>query len=149
MPDFLDPAGAATHPAWAFVHPVWMVTSLVFALITAKLGLEIRRRRARSERVGQDLRERHLRFGRVTMLLVWVGFAMGPVSMVLFRDRAAFDSFHSILGIIVLGLFSWTGWTGRALSRGDAEMRGIHRLGAAASIGAAMLSAVAGFALLP
>ena len=126
-----------------------MVTSLVLALTTAKLGLEMRRRRAHGERVGKDLRERHLRFGRITMVMIWAGFAMGPVSMVLFRDRAWFDSFHSILGIIVLGLFSWTGWTGRALSRGDAEARGIHRLGAAASIAAAMLSAVAGFALLP
>jgi hypothetical protein len=126
-----------------------MVTSLVFALWTAKLGLEIRRRRMRAERVEKSLRERHLRLGRVTMVLVWVGFAMGPVSMVLFRDRAGFDSFHGILGIIVLGLFSWTGWTGRALSRGDQEVRGLHRGVAAASIGAAMLSAVAGFALLP
>ena len=126
-----------------------MVTSLVLALITARLGLEIRRRRARSEPVGKELRERHLRFGRLTIVFVWLGFAMGPVSMVLFRERAWFESFHSILGIIVLGLFTWTGWTGRALSKGDAEMRGIHRLGAAVSLGAAMLSAVAGFALLP
>ena len=109
----------------------------------------MRRLRARNKRVGKELRERHLRFGRMTMVLIWLGFAMGPVSMVLFRDRAWFESFHSMMGIIVLGLFSWTGWTGRSLSRGDAEMRGIHRLGAAASIAAAMLSAVAGFALLP
>ncbi|MFK7895514.1 MAG: DUF4079 family protein [Myxococcota bacterium] len=133
----------------AFVHPAWMVLTLVVALRTAKLGLDIRRLRARSARVGKDLREAHLRFGRLAMILVWVGFAMGPVSMLLFRERAAFDSFHGILGVIVLGLFSWTGWTGRALSRGDQEVRGIHRLGAAASLGAALLSAVAGFTLLP
>jgi hypothetical protein len=67
----------------------------------------------------------------------------------LLRDRAWFDSFHGILGIIVLGLFLWTGWTGRALASGDQSVRDIHRIAAGSAIGAAMLSAVAGFVLLP
>jgi hypothetical protein len=69
--------------------------------------------------------------------------------MVALRDRAAFESFHGILGIIVSGLFAWTGWTGRALARGDGSVRGLHRGVAAASIAVALLSAVAGFVLLP
>ena len=81
--------------------------------------------------------------------MISIGFVAGPLSMVFFRDREWFDSFHSILGIIVLGLFLWTGWSGRALARGDREMREIHRIAAAVAIGTAMLSAVAGFALLP
>jgi hypothetical protein len=133
----------------AFLHPAWMVVSLGVAISTARLGLEIRRRHANGMPVGATLRERHLRFGKRAIGMISIGFAAGPLSMVFFRDREWFDSFHSILGIIVLGLFLWTGWSGRALARGDREMREIHRIAAAVAIGTAMLSAVAGFALLP
>ncbi len=135
--------------ALAFVHPAWMLGSLALALTTARLGLRIRRLRARDRPVGAGLRARHLRFGRLTLGLVAVGFLLGPSSMVLLRDRPAFDSLHGILGLIVLGLFAWTGWSGRGLARGRAEARDVHRIAAASAIAAAMLSAVAGFVLLP
>ena len=41
--------------------------------------------------------------------------------MLYFREREVFDSFHAILGLIVLGLFLWAGWSGRSLANGDAE----------------------------
>ena len=133
----------------AFVHPAWMLTSLGMAIATARLGLAIRRRRLAGQPVGAVLRRRHLRLGKVSLVAIAVGFSMGPVSMLVLRDRSAFESFHSMLGIIVLGLFAWTGWSGRALSRGNREAREIHRIAAASSLGAALLSAVAGFILLP
>ena len=133
----------------SFAHPVWMIVSLSLAVMTARLGLEIRRRRTHGEPVGGELRSRHLRFGKRAISLVVVGFFAGPLSMTFLRERVWFESSHSILGIIVLGLFLWTGWSGRALSRGDQESRGIHRIAAASAIGAAMLSAIAGFTLLP
>lgn len=135
--------------ALAFVHPAWMLASLAMAITTARLGLEIRRRRSNGHPVGSALRNRHLRFGRRSLYAVGVGFLLGPLSMYFLRDRPFFDSFHGILGIIVLGLFAWTGWSGRSLARGDRESRDVHRTAAAASIAAAMLSAVAGFVLLP
>jgi len=133
----------------AFAHPVWMISTLVMAIVTARLGLEIRRRRLNGRRIGGDLRARHLRFGKRTLFMVGIGFLAGPVSMALLRDRNAFESFHGILGIIVLGLFAWTGWSGRALAGGNRDARDIHRIAAASSVAAAMLSAVAGFVLLP
>ena len=133
----------------AFVHPAWMVASLVLAIATARLGLEIRRRRRNSRPVGSDLRNRHLRFGKRAISMIAFGFLLGPASMFFFRDRNPFDSFHGILGVIVLGLFLWTGWSGRALAAGDPEAREIHRIAAASSIAAAMFSVVAGFILLP
>lgn len=133
----------------AFVHPAWMVTSLVMALATARLGLEIRSRRSTGRAVGGELRARHLRFGKRTLALVGIGFLGGPLSMVLLREREAFDSFHGILGLIVLGLFAWTGWSGRALAAGNRDARDLHRIAAGSSIAAALLSAVAGFILLP
>jgi hypothetical protein len=133
----------------AFAHPAWMIASLVVAVMTARLGLDIRRRRIHGQPVGGALRKRHLRFGQRAITMVVLGFATGPVSMMFLRERDWFDSFHSILGIIVLGLFLWTGWTGRALARGDREARRIHRVAAAGALGVAMLSAIAGFTLLP
>ena len=133
----------------AFVHPVWMLASLGLALATARLGLEIRRRRLAARPVGGDLRARHLRLGQRTLVMVAIGFVAGPLSMALLRDRSPFESFHGILGIIVLGLFSWTGWSGRALARGRREARDIHRIAAASSVAVALLSAFAGFILLP
>ncbi len=133
----------------AFVHPAWMLTSLGMAIATARLGLAIRRRRLGGQAVGSALRRHHLRLGKASLVAIAVGFSMGPLSMILLRDRSAFDSFHSMLGIIVLGLFAWTGWSGRALSHGNREARDIHRIAAASSLGAALLAAVAGFILLP
>jgi uncharacterized membrane protein YfcA len=133
----------------AFVHPIWMAMSLVMAIVTASLGLEIRRRRRRGHPVGGELRRRHLRFGKRTLIGIGVGFLLGPASMVFLRGRDLLDTFHGILGLIVLGLFAWTGWSGRTLSRGEEEARDIHRIAAASSVAAAMLSAVAGFILLP
>lgn len=133
----------------AFVHPAWMFSTLVMAILTARLGLEIRRRRISGRPVGGDLRVRHLGFGKRTLVMVGIGFLAGPVSMAFLRDRDPFESFHGILGIIVLGLFAWTGWSGRALAGGNRDARDIHRIAAASSVAAAMLSAVAGFILLP
>ena len=133
----------------AFVHPAWMMVSLALAVATARLGLEIRRRRRNGKPVGASLRARHLRFGKRAIGLIAIGFVAGPLSMLFVRERESFDSFHGILGIIVLGLFSFTGWSGRALARGDREVRELHRIAAASAIGAALLSAIAGFVLLP
>jgi hypothetical protein len=140
----------ATLARWlAFAHPVWMSVSLGLAVATARLGLEIRNRRRRGQAVGRALRDRHLRLGRSTLALVVVGFAAGPPSMAWLRDRPVFESLHAVLGLIVLGLFLWTGWSGRALAAGNPDARDVHRIAAAASIAAALLSAVAGFRLLP
>ncbi|MFP6655581.1 MAG: DUF4079 family protein [Myxococcota bacterium] len=133
----------------AFVHPAWMVASLAMAIWTARLGLEIRRRHRIGQAVGSALRRRHLRSGKRAIAMVAFGFMLGPTSMLFLRDQNPFDSFHGILGVIVLGLFIWTGWSGRSLAAGQREARNIHRIAAASSLAAAMFAAVAGFILLP
>ena len=126
-----------------------MVASIVLAITTARLGLEIRRRRAKGQPPGRELRERHLRFGKISIAMVVAGFVAGPPSMLYLRERAWLDSFHFVLGLIVLGLFLWTGWSGRALANGDQAARDIHRIAAGAAIAAALASSIAGFTLLP
>jgi len=133
----------------AFAHPAWMVASLGLAIATARLGLEIRRRRSKSEPPGAELRARHLRFGKISIAMVVAGFIAGPPSMLFLRDRPWFESFHGILGLIVLGLFLWTGASGRSLAKGNQEARDIHRIAAFSAILSSLLSAIAGFTLLP
>jgi hypothetical protein len=133
----------------AFVHPAWMLMSLFLAVATARLGLGIRKLRLAGQRSGPERRKRHLRLGKATLVAIAIGFSIGPLSMLFLRDRPAFDSFHSILGIIVLGLFAWTGWSGRALAAGDQSARDIHRIAAGSSLAAGFISAIAGFILLP
>ncbi len=133
----------------AFAHPVWMVASIAAAIATARLGLEIRRRRLKGQPPGRGLRARHLRFGKLAIAMVVLGFVGGPPSMLYLRERDALDSFHFVLGVIVLGLFLWTAWSGRALANGDPEARDVHRLAAGAAIASALASAIAGFTLLP
>ncbi|MBY0400007.1 DUF4079 family protein [Myxococcota bacterium] len=140
---------ASTLRLLAFLHPAWMIAAIALALATASLGLRIRKQRAAGRVVSASLRRRHLYLGKLAIAVVVAGFVLGPVSMALLRHRAVFDSFHGIVGIVVAGLFLWTGHSGRALARGDASMRGLHRAVAGISIAAALLSAVAGFALLP
>lgn len=140
---------ASIKSALAFVHPAWMLGSLGMAFATARLGFAIRRRRATGLPVGGELRRRHLRLGKRSLAALALGFSIGPLSMIALRERPAFDSFHGILGIIVLGLFAWTAMSGRALAAGRAEARDVHRIAAASSLGAALFAAVAGFILLP
>lgn len=142
----IDPT---TERLLAFLHPAWMASSLALALATARLGLAIRRARARGEVPAAGLRRRHLRLGKAALAAIVVGFAAGPLSMAWLRERSVFESFHGIVGLIVTGLFLWTGHSGRALARGDASARGLHRALAGASLATALLAAVAGFALLP
>ena len=133
----------------AFAHPAWMILSIAMALATARLGLEMRKHRLAGRPAGASRRRRHLRLGKATLIAVAIGFSIGPLSMYFLRDRSVFDSFHGVLGIIVAGLFAWTGWSGRALSLGKKDARDVHRIAAASSLGAALVSAVAGFILLP
>jgi hypothetical protein len=133
----------------AFVHPAWMLVSIAMALATARLGLEIRKLRLAGRPPGASRRRRHLRLGKATLIAIAIGFLMGPLSMHFLRDRSVLDSFHGVLGLIVAGLFAWTGWSGRSLSLGNREARDVHRIAAASSLGAALVSAVAGFILLP
>jgi polyferredoxin len=138
--------------AWrglAFVHPVWMVIALALALGAARLGLGLRRARMKGQALRPAQRIRHLRFGKAAVTMIFVGFVIGPPSMVFVREEAGFDSFHAILGVITLGLYLWMGWSGRALARGNQQARDVHRIAAATALGFSLLAAVAGFVLLP
>ena len=135
--------------ALAFLHPAWMVLAIGMSVTTARLGLEIRRKRMRGEPPGRVLRERHLRFGQIAVVMVVVGFLGGPPSMIFVREQSSFQTFHAVIGIVSLGTHLWAGASGRSLAKGNQDARDVHRIAAASAIASAMLSAVAGFTLLP
>lgn len=126
-----------------------MVVTIALALLTLRAGVAVRSARRRGHGAISDLRRAHVRLARPTVALVVLGFAGGPLSMWLLRDREPFGTFHAALGAIALGLFATAALLGRRVERGQLDAAGLHgRLGLAAVI-AAGAAAVAGFVLLP
>ena len=126
-----------------------MVAAIAAAVLALRAGVEVRRARRLGHGAIPDLRRGHLRWARPAVWMVMVGFALGPLSMWLFRERRAFATLHAVLGVFVLALFVTTAVLGRRVEQGRLDVAGLHgRLGLAAVI-AAGAAAVAGFVLLP
>ena len=83
------------------------------------------------------------------MVLALVGFAGGPLSMWLLRDRPPFETFHAYLGITVAALFATAGYIGWRLQHNQTQARDAHALFGALAVLFAAAAAVAGFVLLP
>ena len=126
-----------------------MAVSLVVAFLALRAGLALRRARRTGEGRAPDLRPRHLRWAKPAVLLVAVGFAGGPLSMVWLRGREAFGTLHAALGAVALLLFAGAALLGRRMERGRAFPRDAHALLGALALLAGLVAAVAGFAILP
>lgn len=134
--------------ALAWIHPLWMVTSLLLAALTLRLGLRLRRaRRARAPRRAE--RGRHLRLGKTTVTLALLGFLGGPLSMALLRGRVPFGTVHALFGVLAAALFLAAAVLGRRLERGAGASRDLHGALGVGALLAGALAAVMGFVLLP
>jgi len=126
-----------------------MVASVVLAGVALRAGVAARRARRRGRGRLPALRRAHLRVAKPAVAAVVVGFAGGPLSMWLLRDRAPFGTLHAGLGLLVVTLFAAAAVLGRRLESGHRGAAAWHgRLGLAAVL-AAGAAAVAGFVLLP
>jgi cytochrome b561 len=126
-----------------------MTVTLLLAGATLRLGLQLRRMRHAKQRRPPDLRRRHLRLAKITVVFVAVGFVAGPISAWLLRDWTAFASFHGWIGTVVAALFFAAAILGRRLERGTSRLLDAHGwLGLIAML-AGGLAAIAGFVLLP
>lgn len=94
-------------------------------------------------------RKRHLRLAKPALVLLLVGFAAGPVSMMWLRGEAPFATLHALAGSLAAGLFAAAAWVGRRLERGASRAFDVHAWLALAAMLAGALAAVAGFVLLP
>lgn len=153
-----DPA--ANDPvlgALAWVHPLWMLLSLGLAVAALRLGLALRRdRRARlrgqrapAVRPRGALRRAHLRLAKPAVVLVWVGFVGGPLSMWALRGREPFGTVHALFGVTAALLFGGAALLGRRLEQARGRPLEAHALAGLLAVLAGAGAAVAGFVLLP
>ena len=145
-----DPASHdALTRVLAYGHPLWMSVALATAAVAARSGL--RMRRARRLGTGRDptARARHLRLAKAAVVLIALGAAGGPLSMVWLRGRDPFETAHAAVALVALSLFFATAWLGRRLERGRGRSLDAHALVAALALLCAGVAAVTGFVLLP
>lgn len=126
-----------------------MLGSLGLAALAFQVGFGMRRARLRSQRREPATRRSHLRVAKPAVVLLVLGFALGPLSMWKLRARDPFESVHGWLGVLAASLFVATGCLGRRLERGRSRRLDTHALLGALALLAAALAAVAGFVLLP
>jgi len=125
-----------------------MIVCLAVLIAALRLGLQMRKRRLAGAPPSLDLIRLHLRLAKPAVVFVILGFVGGGLSSSLIRNWDLFGSFHAVLGLIVVGLFSATGVLGRRAERGEGDP-GLHGLlGVLAMLGA-LLASIAGFVLLP
>ena len=82
------------------------------------------------------------------VVLVLLGFVGGGVSSVLLRAWEPLESFHGMIGALVVILFSVTAILGKRAEKGQGDPA-VHGLFGTLAVLAASLAAVAGFVLLP
>jgi len=125
-----------------------MVGSIGCACVALRFGLRLRRARRRSGNVWH-LRERHVRWAKLAVLGVALGFAGGATSMVWLRGRPSFETLHSYVALAALGLFLCAGAIGWRLERGAAISRETHALIGILAVLSAGLAFATGWVLLP
>jgi len=126
-----------------------MIVALALAVAALRAGLALRRARRLGAPGRRELRFRHLQVSKPAVLLLLVGFALGPASMRWLRGQDAFSTFHALLGVLAAALFAFTAVVGRRLERGRGGSAEAHAAAGIAALLAAAAAAVAGFVLLP
>lgn len=146
----MDPTGHDTLYFWlAHIHPAWMTVALVAAWLGLRSGSELRRLRARRGRGLVELRARHLKRAKPAVVLLCVGFILGPVSSYFLRDWTPFQTFHSLAGTFAIVLFVLAARLGSKLEQGRRSARAAHLQSVLAALLCAAVAAVSGFGLLP
>ncbi len=133
----------------AYVHPLWMAIALAITLLALRRGLALRSARRRGVRRPPAWRREHLRLAKLAMVMLIVGWAGGPASMLWLRDRPAFDTAHAAVATGGLLLLVATAVLGHRLERGRSQARDLHAALALASTLAAAAAMGTGFVLLP
>ncbi len=117
-----------------------------------RLGTKMRTRRLAELPREVSLVRLHLRLAKPAVAFAMLGFVGGSVSAVWLRGWGVLESFHGLLGGVVVVLFGLTAIYGRTAERGagrDGSDAGLHGLLGVLSMLVAALSAIAGFVLLP
>jgi hypothetical protein len=126
-----------------------MLASLLLAALTLRTGLAMRRARQLRRAPPKGTRQSHLRFARPAVAMLAIGFCLGLASGVWLRGFEPLRSFHGILGTLALVLFVAAERLGLRLRQGDTAVRELHARLALAAVMIGVMTALAGFVLLP
>jgi hypothetical protein len=126
-----------------------MLLSLGLAGAAWRAGMHLRAVRRRRARPLPGDRQRHLRLARPAVVLIALGFAGGPASMLLLRGEDAFSTAHSAVAALALLLFVAAALLGHRLERGVHTAREAHAIVATLALLAAAAALGTGFVLLP
>lgn len=125
------------------------MTLCILVLFQAlRLGLKMRSRRLAELPPDVSLLRLHLRLAKPFVVFVILGFVGGALSAVYLRDWGVLGTFHGIVGVIAVALFSATAWYGRQAESGQGDP-GLHGILGLVSMLLAGLAAMAGMVLLP
>jgi hypothetical protein len=126
-----------------------MLTALSLAALALRSGLALRRARLRGRPGRAADRRAHLRVAKPAVVLLLVGFPLGPLSAVYLRGLEPLGTLHAAVALLAAALFAATGWLGRALERGALARRDAHAALALAALLAGAAAFATGFVLLP
>jgi hypothetical protein len=135
-----------------YVHPAFMVVTLSLVLLALRQGLILRRARAGGDLGGRTRGERralHLRFGKLAIGFLVVGFLGGLGTTTFVQGETPLSTAHGLLGSLSLLSFGAVARLGGRLEQGDVSGREAHAWTAMVAVLLAATGAVAGFVLLP
>ncbi len=135
-----------------YVHPTFMVVTLGLVFLALRHGLALRRARSGGDLGGRSRkahRERHLRFGKLAIGCLVVGFLGGLGTTSFWLGEAPLSTLHGLLGSLSLLSFGAVARFGGRLEQGDLSAREAHAWAAFVAVLFAGTGAVAGFVLLP
>ncbi len=125
-----------------------MTICLAALFYVMRIGFNMRRRRLEGQPPDPSLVQLHLRLAKPFVLFAVLGFVGGAASAVYLRDWGVLGTFHGVVGLVVVAVYSVTAFLGRQVERGEREPVLHGFLGLVSTLLAA-LAAVAGFVLLP
>ena len=132
-----------------------MLASIALGAATLRSGLRLRSARRRGLRRPPGAMRQHLRRAKPTLVLLALGFTLGPASALWLRGWEPFETAHAWLSSLALLLFLATGILGHALERGRVRRAlrpravEVHGLLGVLSLLAAAAAFGSGFVLLP
>lgn len=129
----------------AFVHPVIGAVALLWAAWLLSRGLVVRQ----GGPGATAARRVHKRWSWWVLGAMWLAFGTGLGSTLALRpDLRLGETWHTALGVAVVGLFTLGGLLTRAFTR-DPRLRAIHPWIGIAAVAIGVAHAIAGIELLP
>ena len=137
-----------------YIHPTLMGVGFLLALMSLRTGFALRRARQQKRSGRAAMRRTHLLFAKITVPVIMLGFAGGPLTVWLVEGESPFHTAHGWIGLTAVVLWSATAGVGHQLEIGNKRFmtdkgRDTH---AGLSVLAVLVSAVGavfGYSLLP